>query len=393
MTQLRSQRRSAFTLVELMGVIVIISILVALLIPVITGVLRRGAEMRARQDIAQLDGALQSFMSTFGVSYVPSRIRLCTLQSTYTSTPSANPQVDIDSQQYLLKLFPKLSSTGSAWAAGGSGVNWTGHPLYTSGVNPGDETLEGHQCLVFFLGGIQVVSPSTSTTGATYTGTCSGFSTNPANPADTTATVNRMGPFFDFQGGQLTYISHFTNTSNGFLSSLFHDQSVLPPPTSTPTGQLANAIFLSYLDTYKQQPYAYFSAYKSLNKYGQYAATIGTGGPFLNLDNASLLAAAPATITPPIAPSAPTLTGGSLCIQPYATNVNAIAPTAFYKPDRYQILCAGQDGLWGLPPTAVGGGVQSGAPYGFWSPNGSNCTNSGKDDLSNFTTGKMVAGE
>src|SRR5262249_1485200 len=53
---------------------------------------------------------------------------------------------------------------------------------------PGPVTLEGHQCLVFFLGGIPV------------NGVCTGFSSNPANPAlPRTPVEQARGPYYALQ--------------------------------------------------------------------------------------------------------------------------------------------------------------------------------------------------
>jgi len=64
-------------------------------------------------------------------------------------------------------------------------------------------------------------------------------------------------------------------------------------------------------------------------------------------------------------------------IQPYY--VSGSSPTQYLKPDRFQIISAGQD-------TVFGSG-------GAWNTNGSGMTGSGQDDLSNFTRGKLSAGQ
>jgi prepilin-type N-terminal cleavage/methylation domain-containing protein len=324
MTRTRVRGRSAYTMIELLVVILVIGILVAITVPVLNKVIINARQTTARQEIAQLDAALQSFMSTYQVSYIPSRIRLCSLQSTYTTSPSPTAGLDADSQQYLIKLFPKLASGN--WASGG--VAWTSNSNYT-----GDVTLEGHQCLVFFLGGVQ--TGSGSGTSATNLG-CLGFSTNPTNPASTTG--DRVGPFFEFAGNRLVLFNGGTNGGTsiaGYNGNAF--LSYVDPFGNTSSGAAAPGA--------KIQPYAYFSSYKTLNGYNRYTGDNG--------DNSSLGVAAYFTSTSPT--------------------------TQFVKPSRFQILCAGVDGNYG-----------SG---GSWSPDGSGMSGYGLDDLSNFTPGRISNGE
>src|SRR5208282_6509265 len=108
-----------------------------------------GPQVQARSEISQLDSAMAAFKAKFG-SYPPSRIRLCSSKNTYTATPSPNPQLDLDSIQYLQSMFPGLASIWSS-----QNVAWNASlPL------PQDVTLTGDQCLVFFLGGIQTSNPN-----------------------------------------------------------------------------------------------------------------------------------------------------------------------------------------------------------------------------------------
>jgi len=81
-------------------------------------------------------------------------------------------------------------------------------------------SMQGHQCLVFFLGGLQ------------QGGACYGFSSNPTNPMQApTAGEVRRGPFFDFNATRL--ISGYGG----------------------------------YLDIYGVQPYAYYSTTGTINSY------------------------------------------------------------------------------------------------------------------------------
>src|SRR5262249_51433873 len=107
-------------------------------------------------------------------------------------------------------------------------IDWSGgDPEFSSVI------LEGDQCLVFFLGGI----PRTVDGVAD----CQGFSTNPRNPAA--------------PGGGRRAICYE-----------FH---------SPPLVKLHDNAFLSYLDPYQKQPYAYFSSYKYRNGYNRYFPVSG----------------------------------------------------------------------------------------------------------------------
>ncbi|HEX3997539.1 MAG TPA: prepilin-type N-terminal cleavage/methylation domain-containing protein [Pirellulales bacterium] len=65
------RRHSAFTLVEMMVVIVIIMILVGLLTPVLVNVMARAREARITAEIAALDGSMKAYKEKYG-SYPPS---------------------------------------------------------------------------------------------------------------------------------------------------------------------------------------------------------------------------------------------------------------------------------------------------------------------------------
>lgn len=198
----RQATRPAFTLVELLVVIAIIGILMSLLLAAVTKTMTRIEETRTRNDIAQLSQAIESFKAKYNVGYIPSRIVLRRQLSTYGTTP-----LELDSKAYINQVWPTIDRAGAV------SHNWGGMD---------GATLYGHQCLVFFLGGIQV------------NGACTGFSTNPNDP---TAPGGDRVSFFDF-----------------------------------PTNRLVDAGggFLAFKDGYGKVPYAYFSSYKKTNGYNRY---------------------------------------------------------------------------------------------------------------------------
>jgi general secretion pathway protein G len=284
--QRTTARRLAFTLVEMLVVIAIIAVLIALVAPAVFGYLKKGPQVRVANDLAQLDTAIQNFKTTMGPKYIPSRIKLCekfgqyvVIENGYTAAQE-NP-LDRASVDYLTNLFQKIraNNTASLWDT--RGIDWNGNGVYTDAPI----ILEGHQCLVFFLGGIPVNNPAG----------VSGFSTNQSDPAQPGG--GRKGPFYD-----------------GFTSDRLVDL------TSTAANGSATKGYYSLLDRYdKNKPYAYFSSYNARNGYPKW------------------IAAVPAANTPPSL-----LDNASLGVNPYCEAVGR-----YWNPEGHQIICAGADGTFG----------------------------------------------
>ncbi len=166
-------------------------------------------EVKTRKEIRELDEAINNFEVKFSMDYIPSRIRLLD-----NGEYDPNNQLDVDSYMYLKRVWPRLSFP----------LDWNNNG------KEDDVTLEGDQCLVFFLGGIQSDKERKLE--------CGGFSTNPSNPAREGG--DRVGPFFDFKPSRLVA------RSNGYAV---------------------------YLDAYGKTPFAYFSGYKVRNGYNRYRTT------------------------------------------------------------------------------------------------------------------------
>jgi prepilin-type N-terminal cleavage/methylation domain-containing protein len=222
--QIATKRRSGFTLIELLVVIAIIAILAGLTLAGVMVFLRKGPAVQNRHDILQLSAALQQFKSAHGV-YPPSHIRLCSNYSMYGATP-----LDQESKAFLATMWPELGNF--------KGINWgskTGGPVFGSTAKATDDTLEGDQCLVFFLGGPPNVG------GQAASGLL-GFSTNPLNPVD--KTTNRK-KYFEFEVGRL------------------FNRGASP--------------FASYHDVYGKQPFIYFSS-NSNRRANSYDTTVNSLG-------------------------------------------------------------------------------------------------------------------
>jgi hypothetical protein len=209
-----------------------------------------GPFLKVKNEMTQLGTAVEIFQKKFGVSYLPSRIKLSeTCNYPERDRPGT---LDADSVAYLNKLWPRLDLSP------GTRIDWNG-----DGKIEGDWILEGDECLVFFLGGVTVGDGD-------QVGQL-GFARNPANPLDRES-PEFDGPFFNFASSRLK--------------------------------DLHGRRFYSYLDYWEQTPFAYFSAYgvsNGYNRYGgsdcpslgvwPYAEELGASPRFSNSDSFQILSA------------------------------------------------------------------------------------------------------
>lgn len=262
-----SPRRSGFTLIELLVVIAIIAVLASLLLGAAFKVKERADELKNRHEVGLLDNAMGSFLVQYNVPYPPpSRLKLSTSYPG-KSTPG---NIDYDSYHFLTKMFPRLDLS--------KGPKWIG--------SRSEATLEGHEVLVWCLGGI----PSTSNPPV-----CQGFSSDPADPTNF-SNSERRSPLFEFDPRRLVRTKGGSSGPLAYLDALSQRGS---PTDFSLSGALANPR--------KGNVYAYFSAGRTFNGY-----------------NSSDCA--------------------SLGVQPYFENLSA---RTFWKPDGYQIISAGVDHVFG----------------------------------------------
>jgi prepilin-type N-terminal cleavage/methylation domain-containing protein len=271
LSPIATKAHPGFTLVELIIVIAIILAMAALLLSAVFRAVTVADELKNTNDIRQLDLAVQAFLTKYQLPYLPSQITLSKLGADSTganpnqlntslnASGQPNNQLEYDSFQYLTRVWPRLSFA--------SAVNWDGNTQTTTNK----WTLQGQECLVFFLGGI----PGNIPAAAGGVNQCLGFSTNPANPADLTRPMNP--PFYDFKTERLAL---------GQSTKAFH-----------------------YLDAYgssnnltASKPYLYFSSYKTANGYNRYGspspdcaafsvAAYGAGSLFQNPNTFQIISA------------------------------------------------------------------------------------------------------
>jgi general secretion pathway protein G len=281
------------TLIELLIVIGIIGLLAGLLLGAVILIRGKTRQAKARNDITQLSNALEQFKHKYGF-YPPSRIRLRERYSEY----SPNDMLDVDSVWYIERMAPRITDT---WAT--TGIDWNQNGQTDAGWHV---TLQGDQCLVFFLGGLPIAGDPPG---------CLGFSTNVANPAQL--------------GGDRLKLYEFDTTR---LVDL-HGNG-----------------FYSYLDPFDTgQPYAYFVAYQQ------------------HIFDASALAPANPLYVPYTQPyynryanyhdpdlGSPASDCQQLGVYPYASafyppsHAQGVLGLQYLQPSRFQILSAGPDGVFGM---------------------------------------------
>jgi prepilin-type N-terminal cleavage/methylation domain-containing protein len=373
--------RPGFTLVELLVVIAIIAVLISLTAAAVFRVREQGNVVKNRHNITQMQTSIQAFTSKTGVDYIPSRIILYNDLSSYL-LPTATP-FEKSSLTYLLAVWPRLGKqAGAPNRAFTADLFPASDPRYSLGWCPDDPgaslksayELEGDQCIVFFLGGIQ--------SGRS----CQGFGVDKTNPTCIN-NVKRDPSFMDFP-----------------IESLEYKGS----PSTTRA-----ATFLSFIDPYGM-PYAYFSSRSFGRRYTskdpQYQAGLdaayASGPGYARLDCNGLLNNdnTPANLAP--------------YFEPYPAGASQVK---FYARDSYQIISAGPDKKFGscidqacnpnaTIPQVVYYDARSGFPFngplvGSFDIGGGNVVAypggpmnvpnppSGADDLTNFRQVQLGIGE
>jgi type II secretory pathway pseudopilin PulG len=398
-------------MIELLMVIVIISILLALLLPAVNSAMRTARNAAVSSEIAQLAQAMESFKSKYG-DYPPSRVIL-EESGSYAQLIGSNVSLSVSgfdkespvgnditvgqlAQRTLIamrKFFPRVAFTTTGtpplFSATTHWYDFNGNGVYDATPY----VLHGHECLVFFLGGIP--SPSTLPVTANSTFGMSGFGKDPTNPFYNNIALdprltppapnamysgNRQPPLFEFNTGRLFIDPNGTSGVPGYFDSLGNDP---------PTGGGTNINF-----------YAYFSGYGN----GTYDANdvnfsfesdpSGTHPIALVFQYGNATYASPSP-NPYTTTLSTTLTTAS---PPVSTGTTTVT---FQKAQTFQILSSGVDGLYGVggqfvPATLTTTSANNPLPFDTHNTlaNGAveaspDVRNAEKDNLTNFKSGTL----
>jgi prepilin-type N-terminal cleavage/methylation domain-containing protein len=279
---MKTGSRSAFTLVEMVVVLLIIAILASLVTSVVVSAAGRISEVQTRTEISELEAALRAFMSDYGLSNPPPSL-LVLNEFSPLSTPSDNGR----SAAFLQSVFGKnLGPT-----------DWNGDGLFDGPLGPNPSplnvwTLQGHQALIFYLGGIPNLAAGPQ-----------GFSTNNMKPSYGSmvgeTTGKRRGPYYPFITSRLV-----ATPTMGFF--FYQDPWQAKPTLNGGTGPM---------------PYVYFSSY-------------GINNGYSSIDCGSV------TYTDAL---------GAHSALPYYTG-----SLSYTNSNTYQIISAGKDGKFGYLPSLYG---------------------------------------
>lgn len=162
--------KNGFTLLELLIVIVIIAVLMSLILPALSGVRRRANIVAVQTEMKQIEQALTTFENRFG-SLPPSSLTI----------PAAGDPWGVASRSAVRGMWPQFNFATN----GGLG-------------NPDVINLNGAECLVFFLGGVQ--------SGTVDSPVISGFSKNASTPWTLSQTPE--GPFMEFDLARISDVDN-----------------------------------------------------------------------------------------------------------------------------------------------------------------------------------------
>jgi prepilin-type N-terminal cleavage/methylation domain-containing protein len=394
MDRRKSPSRAGFTLVEVLVAVLIIATLIAILLPAVRGAFRKAQEAQVAAELNNLATALASFKNTYG-DYPPSRVILCeagynvvfppgsavltatvgdatTTVAPYNMVPFADSlcsditvgQLVQRSRLYLRRFWQRVDFDN-----GTIPFDFNNNGSVTDII-----TLNGSECLTFFLGG----QPINNGNGTWAVGGFSKLPTNPFVPPSANASAtNRTVPNYEFN------IARLIDQDGDNIPSY------MDPLDTTPGNRRAYAYFTSYgTNSYdpnddngngRQNSFEEEDDGMTFCERGftvGFPTSAGTAPP-------SAVSAAPN----PYCSGSPVTTGGM----------------SWINPNSFQLFSAGADRLWGLGgqyvQTSTGstgklpiapndpGIVHAGSPYADDFTDGVRLRES--DNITNFSGGRI----
>lgn len=338
--------RSAFTLIELIVVIMIIVILAGLLMVGVQAAVGRARTAAVAVDIKNLEQGIKEFQSKFGVTEAPPSGLILFEQADDWADFSSGMNTQ-QNAALIRRLWPNfLKSNGKPDLNADGTVNGSDNQDING---DGDSTdvirLNGAECLAFFLGGIM------DSGSASGTFIPQGFSSNPVNPFFRPASGmnnwgTRIGPFVEMKPNRL--------------------QDDVDPIA----GSLDNMPV--YFDAFpaSTNPYQYFSAYG------------GRGYRLKGVDASAMAKNDDERMW--ISSTEPTLY--SVYLQK-DTETGSNEPTGTaWNAKTFQIISAGADGVWGIGGEVGDGGIPSSGTGTYRSYD----KRSGeRDNITNFKGGQL----
>jgi prepilin-type N-terminal cleavage/methylation domain-containing protein len=355
-------RRSGFTLVELLAVIMIIALLAGLLTPAVMRSLSSSRAAAVKAEIELLNTALMNYKNEYG-TFPPSDMR--GLWDTTASPPQVNRNHPV--YKHLKRCFPRLAEVEKNDFPN----NGNRSPYYwMAQMSPA-------QALVFWLQGFFENPLYPLTNGAELS--------NSVTRAGT-ASANRT-KLFDFDESRLYAAAGGVVISGGPTFGYWNLASPWVPP-SAQTFAIRNAAPGPFARDYPVYfpnqantglPYVYFSSGNySTAPVGTVTAAIGPGA------------------SPDIYYTATSLAGDNSAAAPYFNSSSCGTPGMYswaqlhMNGESFQLIAAGADGTYGTAVAGFPGDIPSNPPAFPHGPFVSPKSNTGhEDNITNFASGRL----